>query len=166
MRRMTYLVIERFRGGDPVPVYRRFRDSGRLMPDGLRYAGSWVTEDLAVCYQVMECDDRRQLDEWMDNWRDLPALPNALLGPILQPIGERLILTTGSLDGWDAPQTATYQTDLAGYAGSGLAILAVGALVDAIELMPAMGVVAVCLVAGSLGLVLARRRVRPPPPAA
>ena len=55
---------------------------------------------------------------------------------------------------------------LAGYVGSGLAILAVGALVDAIELMPAMGVVAVCLVAGSLGLVLTRRRVRPPPPAA
>jgi MFS family permease len=55
---------------------------------------------------------------------------------------------------------------LAGYVGSGLAILAVGALVDAIELLPAMGVVAVCLVAGSLALVLARRRVQPPPPVA
>ena len=25
---VLYLVIERFRGGDPLPVYRRFRDQG------------------------------------------------------------------------------------------------------------------------------------------
>jgi hypothetical protein len=68
---MQYLIIESFRGGDPVPVYRRFRDRGRLAPDGLRYVGSWVTEDLARCYQVMECDDRRLLEQWMSQWRDL-----------------------------------------------------------------------------------------------
>jgi hypothetical protein len=47
---MLYIVIERFRGGDAVPVYRRFRDQGRLMPEGLRYVSSWVTADLRRCF--------------------------------------------------------------------------------------------------------------------
>jgi hypothetical protein len=68
---MQYLVIENFRGRDPVPVYRRFRDRGRLAPEGLKYVGSWITEDLARCYQVMECADRRLLDEWLSHWEDL-----------------------------------------------------------------------------------------------
>ena len=68
---MLFIVIETFRGGDPVPVYRRFRDRGRLMPDGIEYRGSWVTEDLRRCYQLMECGDRRLLDEWMTNWSDI-----------------------------------------------------------------------------------------------
>jgi hypothetical protein len=68
---MQYLIIENFRGGDPVPVYRRCREHGRLAPDGLRYVGSWVTEDLARCYQVMECSDRSLLDEWISHWQDL-----------------------------------------------------------------------------------------------
>jgi uncharacterized protein DUF3303 len=68
---MQYLVIENFRGRDPVPVYRRFRERGRLAPQGLQYVGSWITEDLARCYQVMECADRRLLDEWLSNWHDL-----------------------------------------------------------------------------------------------
>ena len=49
-----------------MPVYRRFRDRGRLAPDGLRYVNSWVTSDLQSCYQVIECDDRRLLEAWMD----------------------------------------------------------------------------------------------------
>lgn len=65
------MVIERFRGGDPLPVYRRFRERGRLMPDGLQYVSSWVTEDFSRCFQVMECEDPRLLQEWMDQWKDL-----------------------------------------------------------------------------------------------
>lgn len=68
---MHYMIIERFRDRDPVPVYRRFRERGRMAPEGLRYVGSWVTPDIAMCYQVMECDDRRLLDEWLANWRDI-----------------------------------------------------------------------------------------------
>jgi len=67
---MLYMIIENFKG-DPVPVYRRFRDRGRLAPDGLRYVNSWVTADLQRCYQVMECDDRRLLQEWIEQWKDL-----------------------------------------------------------------------------------------------
>jgi len=68
---MLYMVIETFRGGDAVPVYRRFRDHGRLAPEGLRYVASWVTADLRRCYQVMECDDPALLERWMAAWRDL-----------------------------------------------------------------------------------------------
>ena len=68
---MQYVIIENFRDGDPVPVYRRFRDKGRMAPDGVRYVGSWVTQDLSRCYQVMECEDRALLDQWLDNWRDI-----------------------------------------------------------------------------------------------
>lgn len=68
---MLYLIIEHFKDGDPVPVYRRFRDHGRQVPDGLTYVSSWVTEDLRRCYQVMECEDRGLLDQWMARWADL-----------------------------------------------------------------------------------------------
>jgi hypothetical protein len=68
---MHYLVIEHFRGGNPEPVYARFKENGRMAPAGLAYVGSWVTEDMAVCYQVMQCEDRQLLDEWMANWRDI-----------------------------------------------------------------------------------------------
>ena len=68
---MLYLVVEHFRGGDPAPVYRRFRERGRLAPPGLTYVNSWVTEDLTRCYQVMESPDRALLDAWMAAWDDL-----------------------------------------------------------------------------------------------
>jgi len=67
---MLYLVIEHF-NGDPVSVYRRFRDQGRMAPDGLRYVQSWVTADFERCFQIMECDDPAILSQWMDRWRDL-----------------------------------------------------------------------------------------------
>ena len=66
-----YMIVERFRNGDAVPVYRRVRDQGRLAPEGLRYVSSWVTLDLSRCYQVMETDDRTLLDAWLARWSDL-----------------------------------------------------------------------------------------------
>jgi hypothetical protein len=68
---MLYMIIENFRDGDARPVYRRFRDRGRLAPDGLRYVSSWVTSDLRRCYQVMECDDVALVEEWMRQWQDI-----------------------------------------------------------------------------------------------
>ena len=68
---MLYMVIEMFRNGDPLPVYRRFRDQGRLAPDGVRYVSSWVTQDLRRCFQVMECDDPALLTQWTARWEDL-----------------------------------------------------------------------------------------------
>jgi Protein of unknown function (DUF3303) len=89
--RMLYMIIEHFRGGDPLPVYRRFRDRGRLAPEGLHYVNSWITDDLTRCYQVMECDDRSLLDAWMANWSDLtdfeviPVLTSPQVREIVAP---------------------------------------------------------------------------------
>jgi hypothetical protein len=68
---MTYMVVERFRGGDALPAYRRFRDQGRLAPEGLRYVASWVADDFRCCFQIMECEDRQLLAAWTARWEDL-----------------------------------------------------------------------------------------------
>jgi hypothetical protein len=87
---MLYMVLEDFRG-DPAPVYRRFRDLGRLAPEGLRYVSSWVTPDLQRCFQVMECDQRELLDEWIEQWKDLvdfevvPVLTSADAAALMAP---------------------------------------------------------------------------------
>ena len=67
---MLFMVIEHYSNGDAAPVYARFRERGRMAPDGLQYVGSWVTADLAHCYQVME-GERAQLDEWISHWSDI-----------------------------------------------------------------------------------------------
>ena len=88
---MLYMVVETFRDADARPVYRRFRDRGRLAPEGLHYVASWVTEDLARCFQVMECDDRALLDAWMDQWRDIvnfhvtPVMTSAAAAALVAP---------------------------------------------------------------------------------
>lgn len=71
MTKYQYMVVEHFKGGDAVPVYRRFRDRGRLAPDGLSYLSSWVDVNLKRCYQLMETDDRDLLDQWLAAWSDL-----------------------------------------------------------------------------------------------
>ena len=71
MAKTLYMVVEHFHGGDPVPVYRRFQERGRLAPDGLQYINSWVSADFTRCYQLMECDDPRLLENWVANWKDL-----------------------------------------------------------------------------------------------
>ena len=90
---MLYMVIETFRDGDARPVYRRFRDQGRLAPEGLRYVSSWVTEDLRRCYQVMECEDAALLEQWMAQWRDLvdfEVVPVTTSAEAAAAIGPRL----------------------------------------------------------------------------
>ena len=66
-----YMVVEHFKNKNAVPVYRRFRDQGRMAPEGLNYVSSWVDHKLERCYQLMETQDRALLEEWMANWSDL-----------------------------------------------------------------------------------------------
>jgi uncharacterized protein DUF3303 len=70
-RSVLFMIVEHFRNGDAGPVYERFRQRGRLAPEGLRYINSWVTPDLTCCYQVMECEDRALLDRWILAWQDI-----------------------------------------------------------------------------------------------
>jgi hypothetical protein len=70
MTMTTYMVIKRFRNNDPIPVYRRFRDIGRVAPDWLHYVASWINEEVTCCYQITETSDRHLLDQCFDNWKD------------------------------------------------------------------------------------------------
>ncbi|MEO6655681.1 MAG: DUF3303 family protein [Pyrinomonadaceae bacterium] len=68
---MLFIVIERFKDRNAVPVYRRFRENGRMMPEGLKYVDSWIESNHDRCFQLMECDDTGLFEEWTANWNDL-----------------------------------------------------------------------------------------------
>ena len=71
MSKTLYMIVEHYKHGDALPVYRRFRDQGRLAPEGVVYVASWIDDTLQRCYQLMEAEDRALLDQWMANWTDL-----------------------------------------------------------------------------------------------
>lgn len=66
---MLFMVIERFRDNDMVPIYRRVRDGSRMLPEGLKYVDSWVEPNFSRCFQLMECDDLRLFQQWVLEWR-------------------------------------------------------------------------------------------------
>jgi hypothetical protein len=68
---MLFMVVERFRNRDALAIYRRFRERGRMMPDGLEYVGSWIETNYDRCFQLMRCDDPSLFDEWTIHWQDL-----------------------------------------------------------------------------------------------
>ena len=89
---MLFMVIERFRDNDMVPVYQRLQDTGRMNPDGLRYVDSWVEANFARCFQLMECDDAALFQDWVLQWRGLgaeieivPVVPSAETQKIVAP---------------------------------------------------------------------------------
>jgi len=68
---MLFMVVERFKNRDPKEIYRRFREKGRMMPEGLKYLDSWVEVNFHRCFQLMECDDPHLFQEWILQWQDL-----------------------------------------------------------------------------------------------
>jgi len=80
---MLFMVVERFRNQDARAVYRRFRERGRGAPEGLTYVGSWIEANFDRCFQLMECEDVRLLQQWVAFWSDLiefeivPVAPSA-----------------------------------------------------------------------------------------
>lgn len=89
---MLFMVVERFANQDAIPVYRRVRDKGRQLPEGLAYVGSWVEPNFDRCFQLMECDDLRLLQEWVLGWRGsgvtfeiVPVVPSAETREVVTP---------------------------------------------------------------------------------
>ncbi len=89
---MLFMVIETFKDNDMLPVYRRVREQGRSLPEGLRYVDSWVEPGFGRCFQLMECDDAATLQEWVLQWRGLgvtfecvPVVPSARTREIVAP---------------------------------------------------------------------------------
>lgn len=75
-----YMVIERFAPGAKDKVYERFREKGRMLPDGLVYIDSWLEADGDRCFQLMQTHDPALFDRWMDSWRDLVSIEIVELG--------------------------------------------------------------------------------------
>ncbi len=66
---MLYMLIERL--SDPRAVYERFRERGRMAPEGVEYVTSYVSADHSTCWQVMECSEYSLLEQWMSAWEDI-----------------------------------------------------------------------------------------------
>jgi hypothetical protein len=68
---MLYMVIERFKPGAAPVIYRRLREEGRHLVEGLEYVASWVDLDFAICWQIMRTEDVGLLEAWCAGGREL-----------------------------------------------------------------------------------------------
>jgi hypothetical protein len=89
---MLFMVIEHFGETGPLPVYQRLRAVGRTLPEGLRYLDSWVEAGFGRCFQLMECEDARLLQQWVLSWQGcgvrfeiVPVLPSAVTREVVSP---------------------------------------------------------------------------------
>jgi hypothetical protein len=89
---MLFMVIERFRDNDTVPVYQRLRDRGRMLPEGLEYLDSWIEPNFSRCFQLMRCSDLRAFQEWVLQWRGcgvtfeiVPVVPSTETREVVAP---------------------------------------------------------------------------------
>ena len=87
-----FMVIERFRDGDMIPIYRLLREGGRSLPDGLEYVDSWIEPNFARCFQLMRCDDLRLFQQWVLQWRGfgttfeiIPVVPSKETREVVAP---------------------------------------------------------------------------------
>ena len=71
-RAVRYMVVERFLEGAR-PVYERAKAHGRMLPPGLVYVDSWIDDRLYGAFQLMETEDPRLLEQWVEAWGDLVA---------------------------------------------------------------------------------------------
>ncbi|MGL5064804.1 MAG: DUF3303 domain-containing protein [Microcoleus sp.] len=94
---MLFMIIERFQGNDMLPIYQRIRSEGRMLPDGLKYIDSWVEPNFSRCFQIIECDDLRLLQEWILKWRGsgvnfeiVPVVSSKETREVVEPLLDRL----------------------------------------------------------------------------
>ena len=94
---MLFMIIEHFKDDDMLPIYKRLRDQGRMLPDGLKYIDSWIEPNFSRCFQLMETDDARLFQQWTLQWRGtgatfeiIPVVPSKdtreLVAPYLDSI--------------------------------------------------------------------------------
>ena len=103
---MLFMVVEHFRDNDMVPVYRRLRQDGRSLPEGLEYVDSWVETNFSCCFQLMRCDHLRLIQAWILEWRGcgvtfeiVPVVTSADARAIVEPYLELPERPAGSAAG-------------------------------------------------------------------
>ena len=77
---MLFMVIERFKPGSQATIGARFKQHGRMLPDGLMYLNSWLEKDGGRCFQLMETNDRSLFQAWLENWKDLGTIEVVEIG--------------------------------------------------------------------------------------
>jgi hypothetical protein len=90
--KMLFMVIERFDNNDMVPIYERFRESGRGLPDGLEFVDSWVEANFARCFQIMRCDDPKLFQQWILHWRGTGVTMEIV--PVVSSADTRSVVTS------------------------------------------------------------------------
>lgn len=68
---MLFMIIERFKGADDSAVGQRFKEKGRMLPEGVEYVASWLEPRTGKCYQLMQAPSRGDLDVWIARWSDV-----------------------------------------------------------------------------------------------
>ena len=68
---MLYMVIETFRPGAKDQVYARYQERGRMLPEGLTYADSWLEQNGKRCFQLMRAMSPDLFKLWIEKWDDL-----------------------------------------------------------------------------------------------
>ena len=68
---MIYMVYERYKTAGAIDVYRRAKEKGRMLPEGLHFVSSWIDLKFTRCFQLMETEDIRLFAQWTENWKDL-----------------------------------------------------------------------------------------------
>ena len=88
---MLFMIVEHFKDQNAIAVYKHLRDNGRGLPDGLNYVDSWIEPNFDRCFQLMECDDLRLIQEWVLHWREfgtfeiVPVVPSRETREIVAP---------------------------------------------------------------------------------
>ena len=68
---MLFMVVEKFKNQDGKAVYRKLREGGRALPDGLKFISSYVSADLSRCFQIMETNDVTLFQRWIADWQSV-----------------------------------------------------------------------------------------------
>lgn len=94
---MLFMGIERFCDNDILPVYKRARDEGRLLPEGLKYLDNWIEPNFARCFQLMECDDLCLFSAMVLSWRGsgvtleiVPVVSSAATRDVVAPYLDKM----------------------------------------------------------------------------
>jgi hypothetical protein len=89
---MLFMVVERFKRSEIKAIYRRVRDQGRVLPDGLSYVDSWIEAGFGRCFQLMETDDVTLLQRWVVELGDaiefeiVPVAPSKDVRKMIEPL--------------------------------------------------------------------------------
>ncbi len=81
---MLFMVIEYFKDGALDQIGERFRHQGRLLPDGVIYHGSWIDDEGASCFQLLEAENAAPIELWMTRWSDLADFELVPVTPALE----------------------------------------------------------------------------------